>query len=209
MRFLQRVRVDRGVRVKDKRVDAYIADAPQFARPILKELRKRVHASVPGAVETIRWGAPYFQYKESLLGGMAAFKAHCAFGFWHASMREGDKSLEGMGQFGKITAIGDLPSAAQFTKLARKAQRLVDEGVKATAPRTKKPPLAVPPDLAALLKKDAKARAAFQAFSESKRREYVDWINAAKREETRSQRLATTREWLAEGKSLMWKYERR
>ena len=196
--------------MKDPRVDAYIAGAPEFARPILKELRKRVHASIPGVDETIKWNVPYFQYKDALVGGMAAFKAHCAFGFWHPLMRNGDTSLEGMGQFGKIASVDDLPFLTQFTKLAGKARRLIDDGVKATPPkRAKKPPVKVPLDLAALLKKNAKARATFEGFSESKRREYVDWINSAKREETRAQRLATTVAQLAEGKSLMWKYERR
>ena len=195
--------------MKDKRVDEYIAGAPEYARPILKELRKRVHASVPGAGETIKWGMPYFEYKGSPLAGMSAFKAHCGFGFWHPRMRSRDKSPEGIGQFGKITSVADLPPAAEFSKLAKKAQRLVDGGVKSSLPRTKKPPVAVPADLAALLKKDAKARATFEEFSESKRREYVDWITGAKRDETRAQRLATTLEWLGEGKSLMWKYERR
>ena len=204
------MRLDRGLRVKkDKRVDAYIADAPEFARPILKELRKRMHASVPRVEETIKWNVPYFQYKDDLVGGMAAFKAHCSFGFWHPLLRGGDKSLEGLGHFGRIASVADLPSLGRFTTLAGKARRLIDDGVKATPKRQKRPPVVVPPDLVALFKKNAKARATFDGFSESKRRGYVDWINSAKREETRAQRLATTLRQLAEGKSLMWKYERR
>lgn len=195
--------------MKDKRVDAYIAGTPGFARPILKALRTRMHASIPGVEETIKWGVPYFTYKGSLVGGMAAFKAHCSFGFWHPLMRNGDKSLEGMGQFGRIASVDDLPTLARFGRLAKKARGLIDEGVKATPKRARKPPVEVPPDLAALLEKNAKARAAFDGFSESKRREYVDWINTAKREQTRAQRLATTLAQLAEGKTLMWKYERR
>ena len=194
--------------MKDKRIDAYIAGAPQFARPVLKELRKRMHASIPGVVETIKWGVPYFQYKDALVGGMAAFKAHCAFGFWHPLMRNGDKSLEGMGQFGRIASIDDLPFLTQFTKLADKARRLVDDGVKATPPkRAKKPPVKVPPDLAALLKKNAAARKTFDAFPPSAKREYVDWVVEAKREETRDKRVAQAVEWLAEGKRRNWKYE--
>ena len=194
---------------RDKRVDAFIASAPAFAKPILRELRKRVHANVPEATETLRWGMPYFQYKDALLCGMAAFKAHCAFGFWHPLMREGDKSLEGMGQFGRIASVDDLPPAAEFARLVRKATRLVDDGVK--APKRATPPkdrtVEVPADLAALLARNARARATFEGFSYSKRKEYVDWIVEAKREETRAKRLATTVAQLAEGKSLMWKYE--
>jgi len=197
--------------MKDRRVDAYIRSAPEFAKPILEELRRRVHANVPGVEETIRWGAPFFQYGGQLLCGMSAFKAHCAFGFWHPLMRGHDTSLEGMGRFGKIASTQGLPSAREFTKLAKQAKKLVDDGVKGPkrAPPPKDRKVSVPPDLAALLAKNAKARATFEGFSYSKRKEYVEWIQGAKRDETRKARLATTLAQLAEGKSLMWKYERR
>lgn len=196
---------------KDPRIDAYIEKSAAFAKPILKEIRKRMHAAVPSAVETIKWSSPYFEYKGKMLGGMASFKQHCAFGFWHPRMRTIDKSLEGMGQFGRILSVTDLPSEKEFAKLAKKATQLVDDGVTGPAkPRSNvKKKVVVPGDLATALRKNAKARATFEEFSYSKRKEYVNWINGAKREETRAQRLATTVAWLAEGKTLMWKYERR
>jgi uncharacterized protein YdeI (YjbR/CyaY-like superfamily) len=124
-------------------------------------------------------------------------------------MRTEDKSPEGIGEFGKITALDQLPSKALFAKLAKKAKKLADDGVE--GPRRPKPDpnrkVVVPKDLAALLAKNAKARATFEEFPYSKKKEYVTWIDAAKQEETRSRRLATTLEQLAEGKSLMWKYE--
>jgi hypothetical protein len=193
---------------KDDRVDAYIANSPGFAKPILKELRRRVHAACPGVDETMKWSAPYFEYGGKLLAGMSAFKRHCAFGFWHPLMRNGDRSLEGMGQFGKIESIADLPSASAFEKLAKRAAKLVDDAVKPPKPRrAAKKALVVPSDLATALKRDAKALATFDAFPYGKRKEYVSWINEAKRVETRVQRLATTLQWLAEGKALYWKYE--
>ena len=193
---------------KDPRVDAYIADAAPFARPILKELRKRVHRACPDAVETMKWSSPYFEYGGKLLAGMSAFKQHCAFGFWHPEMRNGDTSLEGMGQFGRIASLDDLPKEKEFAMLAAKAMRLVDDGVKATPkPRAEKKELVVPDDLAALLRKNTKARTTFDGFPYGKRKEYVDWIAGAKREETRAKRLATTLDQLAEGKALYWKYE--
>lgn len=194
---------------KDPRVDEYIAAAPPFARPILKELRRRVHAAVPEAEETMRWRSPFFQYGGTLLCGMSAFKAHCNFGFWHPLMREHDKSLEGMLQFGHLESVDDLPAPREFTRLAAKAVKLVDEGAKAP-PRPRPRPdraLAIPPDLDAALAKNRKARTAFDAFSYSARREYVVWIEQAKREETRAQRIATTVAQAADGKKLHWKYE--
>ena len=195
---------------KDPRVDAYIAKCGDFAQPILKELRARMHADVPGVAETIRWGAPYFEYGGSLVGGMAAFKHHCGFGFWHPLLRDGDTSLEGLGGFGRIESVSELPSKAAFTRLAKTAKQLIDDGVKGPPrPRTVKKEIVVPDDLAGALRRNAKARATFDGFSYSHRKEYVDWINGAKRDATRAQRLATTVEWLSQGKTRMWKYERR
>ena len=193
----------------DPRVDAYIAKSRDFARPIRAELRARIHAAVPEIEEDIKWGFPSFMYKGKIFFGMSAFKAHAGAGFWHPMMRPTDKSPEGIGEFGKITAVGQLPSRTQFAKLARKAKKLADDGVQGP-PRPKRDPnrkVTVPKDLAARLAKNSRARATFEGFPYSKKNEYVAWINGAKREETRDKRLAATVKQLAEGKSLMWKYE--
>jgi uncharacterized protein YdeI (YjbR/CyaY-like superfamily) len=211
LRFLQRLRMDRDLRMKkDKRVDAYIAKSQDFAKPILEELRSRVHSLVPDIEEDIKWGFPAFMYKGKILFGMSAFKGHCGAGFWHPLMRTRDQSPEGIGEFGKLTTLGELPPRAQFAKLAKKAKKLTDDGVK--GPGKPKPDpnrkVVVPKDLAALLAKNANARATYEEFPFSKKNEYVTWINDAKREETREKRLATTVKQLAEGKSMMWKYEK-
>jgi uncharacterized protein YdeI (YjbR/CyaY-like superfamily) len=56
------------------------------------------------------------------------------------------------------------------------------------------------------LKTNKKALTAFENFSYSHKKEYVQWITEAKREETRKQRLTTAIEWMAEGKSRHWKH---
>ena len=70
---------------RDPRVDAYIASAPDFAKPILTHLREIVHEACPDVEETMKWSNPHFDYK-GVLAGMSAFKAHCAFGFWKGSL---------------------------------------------------------------------------------------------------------------------------
>ena len=198
---------------KDQRVDAYIAKAQPFARPILTHIRKAVHAACPDVEETMKWSFPHFDYK-GMLCSMASFKAHCAFGFWKASLlRDGGipaRSAEAMGQFGRLTSVSELPSEKILAALVRKAASLNDEGVK--APRRKpapKKPIEAPDELVAALKKNRKALAAFDAFPPSHRREYVEWIVEAKTDETRQRRIATAIEWMAEGKSRNWKYESR
>jgi uncharacterized protein YdeI (YjbR/CyaY-like superfamily) len=196
---------------RDPRIDAYIARSADFAQPILTHLREVVHDVCPEVEETLKWGAPHFMYK-GMLCGMASFKHHCAFGFWKGALvleRGGDRAEEAMGQFGRITAISDLPPRSVLARYIKVAMRLNEEGVKSpTRTKRTKKPLAVPADLSAALRRNAKARTTFEEFSPSHRREYIEWITEAKREETRKKRLATTLEWLAEGKPHNWKYKR-
>src|SRR5215471_21392921 len=95
---------------QDPRVDAYIENAAEFARPILKHLRQLVHQGCPEVEETLKWRMPSFTYK-GLLCGMAAFKQHATFGFWKHELVVGEGAEEGaMGQFGRMTTLKDLPS---------------------------------------------------------------------------------------------------
>jgi uncharacterized protein YdeI (YjbR/CyaY-like superfamily) len=197
----------------DPRVDAYISKSAEFARPILTHLRKQIHAACPDVEETMKWSFPHFTY-QGLLCSMAAFKQHCAFGFWHKGMAEvlgaNDQRGDAMGNMGRITSIRDLPPKAALTKWIKQAMTLNESGVKAPArPVKEKKPLRVPADLQAALQKHKQAQATFRAMSPSHKREYVEWITEAKRAETRERRLKTALEWLAEGKSRNWKYERK
>jgi uncharacterized protein YdeI (YjbR/CyaY-like superfamily) len=199
---------------KDPRIDAYIAKAAGFARPILEHLRKLVHKSCPDVQETIKWGMPFFEYNGTLCN-MAAFKQHCAFGFWKASlMRDPEEILQvadkhAMGHFNRITSLKDLPADKVLAAYVKEAAALNELGKKvvkkAAAPKAA---LSIPAGLSAALKKNKKAQAAFDTLSPSQRREYIEWVTEAKTEATREKRLATTIEWLMEGKSRNWKYQK-
>lgn len=195
---------------RDPRVDAYIRKAAPFAQPLLTHFREQVHAACPAAEETIKWGMPHFVYHGNLCG-MAAFKQHCAFNFWKGSLlfpTNDPKRGDAMGQLGRVTSRKDIPPAATLRKLIREAARLNEEGVRparATKPRA---PLPEPPELLQALRKHPAARKTWEAFAPSHRREYIEWLSEAKREDTRARRLATTLEWLAEGKQRNWKYQR-
>jgi uncharacterized protein YdeI (YjbR/CyaY-like superfamily) len=194
----------------DPRIDAYIANAPDFARPILEHARAIVHEACPQAEETLKWGMPTFVFAGGILCGMAAFKQHATFGFWkHALVMGEGAERTGMGSFGKMASVRDLPPRKELLALVRKAMTLNEQGVKTPQARKHLAPRAlpsVPADLAVALGDNAAARAAFEGFPPSQKREYVDWIEDAKREETRKKRLAQAVEWLAEGKPRNWKY---
>lgn len=193
----------------DKRIDAYIEKSRDFARPILEHLRKLVHKACPDVEETIKWGSPHFDYKGSL-AGMAAFNEHCAFGFWKQKLLD-LKPVEAtaMGSFGRIASLKDLPRDKEIIDLIHQAMELNEKGIKVPKkPMVKKPEAAVPKEFVAALAKNKSAKASFDKGSPSHRREYVEWINEAKTELTKDKRIATAIEWLSEGKSRNWKYER-
>jgi uncharacterized protein YdeI (YjbR/CyaY-like superfamily) len=115
-----------------------------------------------------------------------------------------------MGHFGRLTSLRDLPADNVILGYVKEAARLNDEGImprrKTTAPANRR--VTVPAILRNAFKRNPKARETFEGFAYSHKKEYVEWITEAKTEETRSRRLATAIEWLAEGKSRNWKYER-
>jgi uncharacterized protein YdeI (YjbR/CyaY-like superfamily) len=190
----------------DPRVDVYIKKAQPFARPILKHLRKIVHKGCPRCVESIKWQSPFFDYKGPVCF-VAAFKEHAVFGFWKGKLLFSGKYKGAMGHFGRITSLKDLPSDRELIGYVRKAAELNERGVKKSRSRSNaKRKVLVPADLRSALMKNAKARETFENFSYSHKKEYVDWIAGAKREETRQKRLKTTIQWLVEGKPQNWRY---
>lgn len=197
----------------DPRIDAYIAKSAPFAQPILTHLRKLVHKACPQAEEKMKWSMPHFDYKGEMMCSMAAFKQHCSFGFWKAALMKDPalmataKSEVAMGHLGRITSLKDLPSDKQMIAYIKEAMKLNDEGIKVA----KEKPAAskvvkTPTDLMAALKKNKKALANFEKYPPSHKKEYILWIEEAKREETRAKRIEQTVEWVAEGKQRNWKY---
>ncbi|MBK7801760.1 MAG: YdeI/OmpD-associated family protein [Pyrinomonadaceae bacterium] len=194
----------------DPRIDAYIEKSQDFAKPVLTHLRALVHSACPDTTETIKWGMPSFGYK-GILCGFAAFKQHCTFGFWKQSMMESDEFSDtktAMGSFGRLTSLDDLPSDAVLKKLIKQAMKLNDDGTKAVKSKPASKALAVPEILLEALAKDERAAETFNNFPAGCRREYIQWITEAKTDATREKRVATTLEWLREGKRRNWKYEK-
>lgn len=176
---------------KSPAVDSYIANSAEFARPILTRVRAAMHKACPKIEETIKWGVPHFEYK-GVVASMAAFQQHASFGFWKQRLMEdpaglfparGDSSMGGK----KIRSAAELPSDAILIRYIKAAVALNEKGAKVPRPpKKKRPPPKPSADLLAAFKRNPKAKATFDAFSPSQRREYV--------------------EWMAEGKTRNWKY---
>ena len=194
---------------RDPRIDAYIAKAAPFARPILEKVRERVHAAAPDAEEAMKWSAPGFTVDGKILLMMAAFKAHAALNFWRGQeIGDGNPKAFAMGQFGRLTSIDDLPPDGELDALIREAAALAKT---APAPRKvkhePKPTAEAHPEFATALAANPKAKEVLDGFPPSARREYLDWVAEAKQDKTRAKRIADAVEWLSEGKRRHWKYE--
>jgi hypothetical protein len=194
------------VGANDPRVDAYIAKAADFAKPVLNRVRKLVHETCPNVEETLKWGGPFF-VDGGIICGMAAFKAHCGVIFWHYDPGSwAARNDQGRGEFGKLKSLDDLPSDAELKRCIKYAMKQIAAGVK-KKPGKPKAKLPVPADFKSALAENAKAQKAFDNFPPGKRRDYLEWILDAKQPATRERRIETAIAWLAEGKSRNWKYE--
>lgn len=201
----------------DACIDAYIARAQPFARPVLQHLRELVHEACPAIVETLKWSAPAYTLGGKIVCITPGFKAHCALVLWAKEMRavlaaDGLAATEGMGNLGKITTVKDLPPKRILVRYLKQAAAFATappSGRPSPSARPTKSALSTPPDLAAALKQKTHTAAAatWRGFTVAKRRDYIEWITDAKQEATRTRRLTTTLEWLAEGKIRNWKYQ--
>jgi len=198
-------------------VDTYIANAEDFAKPILTHWRKLVHESCPGVTEAIKWALPHFEYNNDNLGVMASYKNHCSFSFLKDSLMtdprlKANKDLKPIQRFlGKISKMSDLPPDDEFIAMLKEARQLNEQGVKIKRekPETDKPRVLETPDyLLAALAADPKAKEVFENKSNSFRKEYIIWITDAKTDETRQKRISEALEWIAEGKGRFWKHQK-
>lgn len=198
----------------NKQMDAYIQKSAEFAKPILVHFRELVHLACPEVEETIKWGIPHFEYKGSSMCHMASFKAHCSIGFWKAELMSDSpklfakaKTQEAMGHLGKITSLKDLPKDSVLVKYIKEAAKLNEEGIKLPVkPKSIIREVEVPDYFLKEIKKNKKALTVFEKFSNSNKKEYVQWVTEAKTETTRKTRISSAVEWMSEGKIRNWKY---
>jgi uncharacterized protein YdeI (YjbR/CyaY-like superfamily) len=202
----------------DPRIDAYIEKAAPFAQPIMIKLRELIHKACPEVVETIKWGMPSFEYMGPLCS-FAAFKQHCAFGFWKTTLLSDpgkylkERSAQGgdaMGNFGRMTSVKDIPPVKVMVDFIHQSMQLNADGVKTEKKKAApKKAIPVPAELQKALNKNSKAKFYFEKFSPSQQKDYNVWIADAKTNATRNKRIADAIEWISEGKIRNWKYAKK
>ena len=195
------------------KVDEFIEKSNDFAKPILEHLRQLVHETCPEVEEKIKWSMPFFDYKGEMMCHMAAFKQHCAFGFWKAKLMKDAallavaQSEQAMGHLGKITSVTDLPNDAKLVSYIKEAMTLNENGIKVKKTKVESgKEIDTPPDFQSILNTSPLALEYFKNSSYSFKKEYITWIEEAKTEATRQKRMEQALEWIAEGKNRNWKY---
>jgi hypothetical protein len=110
--------------------------------------------------------------------------------------------IEGVPYRGLLARMGSKPHLLIILKGIREqiGKTFGDEITITVEPDTEPRVLEIPDDLAKALSKDEGAKAFFDKLSYTHQKEYVTWINEAKKEETRRNRLAKTIELLKQGK---------
>jgi uncharacterized protein YdeI (YjbR/CyaY-like superfamily) len=198
-------------------IDSYVANAAEFAKPILAHWRRLIHERCPGVTEVIKWGIPHFEYKNENIFVIASYKNHCSFSFLKESLMtdprlKANKDVKPIQKFlGKVNKPGDLPPDEEFIAMLDEAIRLNEQGVKVRRdkPATEKPKVLETPDyLLAALEANPKSKEVFNTKSNSFRKEYIIWITDAKTDETRQKRMSEALEWIAEGKGRFWKHQK-
>lgn len=195
---------------RNPKVDSYINNAQPFAKPILKKWRTLIHKACPKVTEEIKWGSPFYLYQDRVLCATMGFKKHCALVFWKASLiikKNGAKAKSDLKHLRRISLLEELPSDQEMISYLQLAMHFNEPTTKLPPREKRSAPVKVPSDLMKALQANSKARAVFDAFTPTKRKDYIYWITGAKTEATRESRLETAIEWISEGKSRNWKYE--
>ncbi len=111
-------------------------------------------------------------------------------------------TIEGVPYRGLLTRMGGEHHILIVLKGIREqiGKTFGDEITITVEPDTEPRVLEIPDDLAGELKKDKDAKASFDKLSYTHQKEYVTWINEAKKEETRQNRIIKTIEMLKKGK---------
>ena len=196
---------------KSKSVDEYIESSDEW-REELQSLRKTLTAC--GVEETVKWGAPCYTHHGKNVVGIGAFKAYCGLWFYQGALLADTAGVLINAQEGKTKALRQWRFQSKkeikirlVKQYVREAMDLVEAG-KEIKPSRKKKTVTVPPELQAALKNNSKAKTRFDHMSPGCRREYAEYVEEAKREETKQRRIQKILPLIIESKGLNDKYRK-
>lgn len=178
-------------------IDIYISKSAEFAQSICNKLREIIHKAEPEIVEGWKWG-PNFQ-KNGMVCGFWAFKAHVNFFFFKGAYMKDTKKIFTEGGSNKFTKGLKFKDVKEIDE--RTLTNYIKEAVKLDSTKTEKIEriIDLPEDFRQFLEKNKKLKAFFDGLSFTNRKEYVRWIESAKKKETQDARLQKTILMLKQG----------
>jgi hypothetical protein len=183
-----------------KRITEAFSKAEKFAQPICNKLREIIHKADPQIVEDWKWG-PGFN-RNGLICGIWAFKQHVTINFYRGASMKDNKKLfikdatpSAFNRLIKFHSIDEVDEKA-ITAYIKEAVQINLKGIKKTNAT-----ISLPADFEKLLKKEKLVKQ-FEALAYTPRKEFVKWIESAKRPETRQARLKKAVEMIAKKKVL-------
>lgn len=162
--------------------------------------------------ETVKWGIPTYTFNKKNVVGLAAFKNHVALWFYNGvflsdkskklvNAQEGTTKAMRQWRFNNIDEVSPQLVRAYLLEAIENEKA----GKKIKVDRNKS--IEIPPELKNGFTQDPKLQAYFEELSPGKRREYAEYIGAAKREATRISRLEKSVPMIIKGIGLHDKYK--
>lgn len=179
-----------------KLIDEYIESLPDFSKEICIRLREIIHFADPEIVEDWKWG-PNFN-KQGMVCGFGAFKEHVTFTFFEGASMKDPKKLFTEGQANahnrgiKYHNVGEIDEKT-LVKYIQDAVAINAQSIKSIE-RT----IIIPEDFKSAMK-IAHVLDKFEQSNYTNRKEYVNWIESAKKEETRQSRIEKAVEKISQG----------
>lgn len=196
----------------DEKLERYFFEKaqPEFQQLciVLHDVIKAAHPEVKAS---LKWQMPAYDYK-GLMMGVGAFK-HKVTVFFHRGAEMEDPEGWFVGQEENKTmrsiqlkSIDDIPE--ELESYIQNAIKVNDAGKLKLKKLAPKPLPQIPQELTDLLDENHLAKSYFDSLNKTHKREYIVWINSAKRQETRENRLAKTLEKLTANQTCWNKYQR-
>jgi len=188
-----------------EQINSYIAEQPEWQRRLLVRLRQLIHAHDTEVEETWRWNAPGFDHGGIMIG-LHGFKTCVSVWFHKGALLKDTHGLFVLTEKDEERGIrkykvneGEPINEKAFADLVKQAVKLNGAGTKLGDAKPASKALVVPPELENCLKKDEEAWEHWENFNHSHKKEYVEWIDDAKKDETRKRRIAQALEMIREG----------
>jgi uncharacterized protein YdeI (YjbR/CyaY-like superfamily) len=164
--------------------------------------------------ETVKWGVPVYTFQGKNIVGIAGFKSYAGLWFFQGALLKDKKKKLINAQTGKTKALRQwrFNSVKEIEAESKKIKQNLEEAILNQKhgkenKAEKKKPLEIPKELNGLFKQNKKVKECFNSLSLPKQRKYSEYINEAKRDETKQKRLSKIAPIILKGKGLNDKYK--